>query len=59
MLVRFIGLTMVIGFVSACSPEVGSAKWCNGIEKDDFMELSSDDKKVFQKECVLNGKKTK
>ncbi len=57
-LLRSIAAALVIGIASvtllaACSPEVGSKEWCEGMKEKDKGNWTANDAKDFAKHCIL------
>jgi len=47
-----IALTFLVS-ITACSPEVGSEKWCNNMKETPKGEWSMNDAGDFTKHCLL------
>ena len=52
-LAHFVGLAAVAALVAACSPEVGSAEWCNDLKEKPQGEWSVNAAADFAKHCLL------
>ncbi len=42
-----------IGFLSACSPEVGSEEWCSDLKEKDKGDWSVNEAAEFTKNCLM------
>lgn len=52
-LARLAGLAAVAALIAACSPEVGSAEWCNDLKEKPQGEWSVNEAADFAKHCLL------
>lgn len=50
---KFMGLIIVCGFISACSPEVGSEKWCKNLKEKPKSEWTAQEAKDYAKHCLF------
>ena len=50
---RLIGLIAFIVGVTACSPEVGSDKWCAKMKDREKGEWTQDETKEYAKNCLF------
>ena len=53
------GLAASTMLLLACSPEVGSEKWCNAMDKKPKGEWTANEAGEYAKYCMLNLKKEK
>ena len=51
---RILVVTLLALFLSACSPKVGTEKWCEKMEDMPKGDWSTNDATAFAKHCVLN-----
>ena len=51
------GLAAVVLFLSACSPEPGSEKWCAAMKEKPKGEWTANEAGDYAKYCVLNMEK--
>lgn len=52
-IITLLAITALISLVSACSPEVGSPKWCKAIEEKPKGDLTMNEAKDYAKHCVF------
>lgn len=50
---KFSALAMIGGFMTACSPDVGSKAWCDDLKKQPKGEWTANQAKDFAKHCVF------
>lgn len=50
---KIIGVLLTLLMVSACSPEVGSEKWCKNMKEKPKGDWSVNEAKDYAKHCVL------
>ena len=50
---KLIAASFIIAFVSACSPEIGSEKWCENMKEKPKGDWTSTEAKDFAKHCIL------
>ena len=46
-------VTALAGFLTACSPEVGSKEWCEDLKSKAKGEWSANEAADFAKHCIL------
>ncbi|MCP3667205.1 MAG: DUF3012 domain-containing protein [Gammaproteobacteria bacterium] len=52
--VIYAGFSLVcLVMISACSPEIGSEKWCENIKEKPKADWSTNDAANFTKHCIL------
>lgn len=51
--VKLFAMFMIVGTVSACSPEVGSDEWCADMKEKPKGDWSGNEAADFAKHCVL------
>jgi len=44
---------LATAFLSACTPEVGSEKWCNNLKEKPKGDWSANDAANFAKHCIF------
>lgn len=42
-----------LGFLSACSPEVGSEDWCNDLKEKDKGDWTANEAGNYAKHCIM------
>lgn len=51
---KYMGLVVILALsLSACSPEVGSDKWCANLKAKDKGEWTQDETKDYAKNCLF------
>ena len=50
-----IAIAFVSIFLVACAPEVGTEKWCDGMEDTPKGDWSANDAKAFARHCVMGN----
>ena len=55
-LIHLISFSLLVFFLAGCSPEVGSAKWCEKMDKTDKGEWTMNSAKVYAENCVFRKK---
>ena len=49
-----IGLVLLLGLLSACSPKVGSEAWCDELKQKDKGEWTVNEARDFARHCLFN-----
>ncbi len=52
-LIPVLVLLTMLGFVSACAPEVGSEAWCDDLKEKSKGDWTANEATDFAKHCVL------
>jgi outer membrane PBP1 activator LpoA protein len=52
-ILRFLAVTVAALLMTACSPEVGSEKWCQQMKDKPKADWSANDAGNFAKHCVF------
>lgn len=50
---KLAGAFFIVAFASACSPEVGSEKWCENMKEKPKGDWTAEQAKDFAKHCIL------
>ncbi len=50
---RIVLVTMLISWLAACTPEVGSPEWCEKMKEKDKGDWTANEAKDYMKYCVL------
>lgn len=53
MTLRIVMVFFATAFLSACSPEVGSEKWCEDLKEKEKGEWTLDETTEYAKSCVF------
>lgn len=53
---QIIGIALLTSFITGCSPEVGSNKWCEKMDETPKGEWTTNDVKAYAESCVFRKK---
>lgn len=51
--IKTVLILATLGFLTACSPEVGSEEWCNDMKEKDKGDWTASDAGDFAKSCIM------
>jgi hypothetical protein len=51
---KLIFLTFLLPLLAACSAEVGSDEWCEGLEEKPKSDWTANEAKDYAKHCIFN-----
>lgn len=54
--ITYLALFLAVVFLSGCSPEVGSSKWCEAMYNTPKGEWSANDASEYAKSCIFRSK---
>lgn len=52
-LTQYLGLGVIVFFLAACQPEVGSEKWCQQIKDKSAGDITANEAADYAKHCVF------